>query len=109
MIKKTGIYLILCLIIGMGVGVNIGFKFNNSDEQLLLLQQERQHYDSLLAESKKKQDSLFRKSDSLSQAGTIIVEKIRKIPVYVQVSYDTMGSLKLRELMIKEYDKRTNR
>lgn len=109
MIRKTGIYLILCLIIGMGVGVNIGFRFSNKaeyDEQLLLIQQERQHYDSLLAQSKQRQDSLVKKSDSLTQAGTIIVEKIRKIPVYVQVSYDTLGSLKLKELMIKEYDKR---
>lgn len=100
--------LALCLIAGLLVGIRIGESVEYN-EQLLIIQKERQHYDSLLAQSKLKQDSLLRKSDSLQEAGTIIVEKIKKIPVYVEVRYDSLGSSKLQELMIKEYDKRTNR
>lgn len=108
--KKLNLFyfILIFLLIGLVVGINIGKAFEESDD-LIEIQKQRTHYEQLLEESRKKQDSLHRKSDSLSHIGTVIVEKIKQIPVYVNVAYDTLGSLKLRDLMIKEYDKRANR
>jgi sortase (surface protein transpeptidase) len=108
--KKVDLFIliVLCLMTGLVVGINVTHSFEES-QNVKELQMQREQYELELEESRKKQDSLSRKSDSLSHIGTVIVEKIKQIPVYVNVAYDTLGSVKLRDLMIKEYDKRSNR
>lgn len=102
------IFIVLCLITGLVIGVNITYFFEEK-KNVKEIQEQREQYELELEESRKKQDSLSRKSDSLSHVGTVIVEKIKQIPVYVNVAYDTLGSVKLRDLMISEYLKRNER
>ena len=94
----------LCFVFGLMIGIEVSLKHkkNNTIDSLI---KERDQFNLLLENSRKERDRLLKKNDSLKRDGTVIVEKIKKIPVYVHIPYDTMGSSKLRQLMIQEYKK----
>jgi hypothetical protein len=96
------ILILVCSCIGFFSGYYLRSEIYNHNNKF---DKQRKSIDSLLVLSRKKQDSLLKITDSLTKAGIVIVEKIKKIPVYVYVPYDTMGSQKLRQLMIQEYKK----